>query len=56
MAIQCRVCEATVVPQKRVKKRWIAFWILLVWPVAIIYAMTAPANNCPNCNNNVYRG
>ena len=26
------------------------------WPVAIIYAMTAPANNCPNCNNNIYRG
>ena len=55
MTIQCRTCNETVIPQKKVKKKWIALWIILAWPVAIVYAMTAAATNCPRCNNNVYR-
>ena len=56
MTIECRACATPVIPQKKVKKKWVAFWVLLAWPVAIVYAMTVPATTCPRCEKHVYRG
>ena len=51
--IECSSCHATVKPTKKINW-WVAGLLLvLIWPGAILYVLTRPANTCPICGSRI---
>ena len=47
--VVCAGCGATVELKRAIKVPWFLFWLLVAWPVAIVYAYLSTPNNCPKC-------
>ena len=54
MLLKCRTCESMVLPQKHVNPIWVIFWLVILWPVALIYFGMADHTKCPRCGKHVY--
>ena len=55
MLIDCCYCGKKVMPQKKSRIGWVIFWVVVFWPIALVYAMSRSPVTCPICGHNVYK-
>ena len=53
MLMECISCNTKVVPKKSIANEWVIFWVVVFFPVAILYAITRKPEKCPNCGTKV---